>query len=270
MESIEELSLLFLSRHPREAAVSLEKLPPKEAVKFLQDIGTDKAGQVLVYLSPEKARRVFEKFPAKLQTEILGYLPVNNGALLLRKVNSKQQSKIIKGLSQDKQKQLNLLLFYEKGTAGAAMDPNPLAFVEDQPIADCIEAVKRTHTSRPLFYFYILDRRGNVTGQCNLHDMLKNKGQDIIIGQIKRPVKFLISGHSEIKNLLNNEELSRYGSLPVIDESGLFIGAIYQNNLVAEGGEVREGAFNATSNALGEVFLLGFSGVFQSFDNQKQ
>ena len=269
MESIQELSLSFLSRYPEEAAVSLEKLPPKEAVKFLQNIGTEKAGEVLVYLSPEKARQVFEKLASNLQTGIVGYMPVKHGALLLRKINSKQQAKIMKGLPQDIQKQLNLLLQYEKGTAGATMDPNPLVFVEDEPISGCIERIQSHPTSRPMFYFYVIDRKGNVTGQCNLHDLLKHKEQEMGIGQIKTPVKFLVSGHSEIKNLLENEDLARYGSLPVIDESGLFIGVIYQSELVDESAGLQEDVFNTTSSALGEVFLLGISGMFQTLNNQK-
>ncbi len=269
MEAIQELSLSFLAKYPEEAAVSLEKLPPNEAVKFLQDTGKEKAGEVLVYLSPEKARQVFEKLGAKLQTGIVGYMPVKHGALLLRKVHSKEQSEIISGLSRDLQKQLNLLLHYEKGTAGAAMDPNPLVFMEDQPLSDCIERVKTYPAFRPLFYFYILDRKGSVTGQCNLHDLLKHKEHHLPIGQIKKPVAFLVSGHSEIKHLVDNEELARYGSLPVIDESGLFIGVIYQNTLVDENDGSQEGAFNATANALGEVFSLGLFGVFQSFNSQK-
>lgn len=272
MESLQELSLLYLSRYPREAAISLEKLPPKAAVQFLQRINTDEVAQVMVYLSPEKAWQVIDQFQANLQAGIFEELPVNNAAMLLRKIYPKRQSKIINGLSRDKQKQLNLLLSFQKGTAGASMDPNPLVFIEDQPIAHCLELVKNTTGSRPAFYFYILDRQGSVTGQCNLHSILKHTARDNTtpISEIKKPVKFLVSGHSNIKHLVQNEELNRYGSLPVIDESGLFIGVIYHHHLMEEDVEEHEGAFRKNSHALGEVFSLGISGVFQSLDNQKR
>ena len=270
IESLQELSLLYLSRYPQEAAISLEKQPPKEAVQFLRDIPTAEATKVIVYLSPEKAWEVIDKLQLPLLTGLFEELPVNKAAMLLRKRSSRRQSKIINSLSANKQKQLKLLLAYEKDTAGGSMDPNPLVFVEDEPVANCLERVRNTHTPTPFFYFYILDREGNVTGQCNLHSMINQANTDCTIGEIKKPVKYLVSGRSDINRLVDNEELSRYGSLPVIDESGLFIGVIYQSSLIDEGDTGQEGAFNETTQALGEVFSLGISGVFQSLDNRKR
>jgi Mg/Co/Ni transporter MgtE len=264
MGSTQELSLLYLSRYPGEAAVSLERSPLEEAIGFMRTISTEDAAQVLIHLSPDKARKLFEGFSAEMQAAILERSPVNNGALLLRNLQSEKRSEILKGLSPERQKQLERLLFYEKGTVGASMDPDPLVFVEDWSVDDCLDRVAEHSSSRPLFHFYVLDRPGYVVGQSNLYDMVRNRGKGISIERVIEPVNFQVSGHTEISTLLSNEGLKRYGSLPVVDGSGLFIGAVYEEQVLEKGGEEGE----ATSTALGEVFSLGLSGLVQAFSQR--
>ncbi|NGZ27713.1 MAG: magnesium transporter [Magnetococcales bacterium] len=120
---------------------------------------------------------------------------------------------------------------YEKNTAGAIMDTQLFSMTESTTAAAAIQAVQGLSSHDSVFYLYVVDDHGCLTGVCSL--------RKLILAEPNQTLKEfthsrLIKVHVNTPQGVVASQISRYRllAMPVVDDVGVLVGQITIDNLI--------------------------------------
>ncbi|MEM7699727.1 MAG: CBS domain-containing protein, partial [Verrucomicrobiota bacterium] len=155
---------------------------------------------------------------------------------------------------------------YPTNSAGAKMDPHYPAIMEEVTISEALDLVRETN-DRSAFYWFVINREQILTGVVSILDLLDPKST-ARIGDIKRRCERRLSAQTDLEALLDTPELIRWGALPVVDEQGLFLGAVRQRTVAKVQPSTSIPLEASAAAELGELFQLGLRGLASSIDTR--
>lgn len=265
---VNELCQIFLERHTSDAVRLLESKGPADAASLLAELPPATAAAALGRMDPSISSAVLAKLPEPVPSALLTRLDPQRGAAILRRVSKETKSSLLKRMSADKRRPLELLLRYPENTVGARMDPLYPCIPDDLTLAEAVERVRDSPEQKGLFWFSI-DRDQKLTGVVSVRDLLSRDGGRKI-SETSRRVGQHVSALTDVASIGLSEELMRLNALPVIDEKGVYLGAIRQESVIEldESEEFATDSIQAAGSALGELYRLGLSGLVHSIERK--
>ena len=258
-----DLSLEFLKAHPLDAARVLEQIPIHDAASFLERVPADIAANIIRMMDSLTMIRCFELMGPDTIAAIIEKSPLEIASMTLRKMESALQDSVMKTVSPEILEPLKLMLRFPEGTAGALMDPRYFVVPQDIHVKEAIRGV-RYHLKQNTSYIYVVNRDHVLAGFINMHEMLHLDPKTIISTIVHADI-WKLSAHSDRQAILMNPGWREFHSLPVVDEKGIFLGAIdYQTIRRLEQEIIKpphQSPLNETAAAMGELFWVGFSGL---------
>lgn len=263
MESQLELAQAFAQAHPADVAQLLEGLETGDIVSFLNTLSAESAGKIVQVMEPYAAIRCLEEMTAGQGGRIVGQLPLERGMVLLRRLEDESRKAILAVLPEEQGGTLGVLLRYPEGTAGALMNPRVFTLPPDIDVEEALRRV-RTYSRDAMYYLYVVGRDQRLAGVVNMRELMLADPQERIDVAMHREV-VRIGGNTPLPAVLVHPGWLEYHVLPVVDEDGLFIGALRHKNLRrlvsgSEGPRPGEG-LRSTGEALGELFQIGLAGL---------
>lgn len=150
-------------------------------------------------------------------------------------------------------------------TIGVLMVP-AIVVNKEMTVQDAVEIIKSNNENLES-YLYVIDLQGSFEGAVKLNDLLvadrDSTLEELMITDIPR---FL--PETPIKNVLDHPAWYDYRSLPVIDSYGKLVGTLpfkmtKETAFKASGQSTKQ--ILETGSALGELYLVGLTGLLQSF-----
>ena len=260
------LSVEFIKNHPLDAARILEQLQPEETASFFEEVSPSSAAGVMMLMDSILVSRCLGAMNnIKHSGAIIAELPLEIASLFLRKMEEKRKESVLETLPQDISEHLRLILRYPEGTAGALMDPEVFILPEDITVKEAIERFRK-HPKHLIFYIYVVSREHTLVGQASIRDLLLSDQNAMISSIMQKNLKCL-SPHLSSQSLLVHTGWQEFHALPVVDDRGLFLGAIgYRTirRLIKDAEEHRLGTpENAAGKAMGELYWLGLFGLLR-------
>ncbi|HUU49490.1 MAG TPA: CBS domain-containing protein [Nitrospinota bacterium] len=257
------LSFEFIKNHPTDAAHVLEQLKPEETASFLKQASPSSAVGVIRLMDSILASRCLEVMDSNYSGAIIAELPFEISSLFLRRMEEQHKKSILETLPLDVSGQLRLILRYHEGTAGALMDPKVFIVPEDVTVKEGIKRFRK-HPRHLIYYIYVVNRDYALVGQINIRDLLLSDPNALISSVMQRTIKNL-SPHLSSQAILAHTGWQEFHVLPVVDEKGIFLGAIgYRTirRLIRDVEERRQASpENTAGKAMGELYWLGLSGL---------
>ena len=253
----------FIRAHSAEAARVLENCPLDDLVAFFEGTPPELATSLFNTMESSIAVACLERMPAAEAGSALGGLPADRAAHLVRRMKQETKAAVLKALPGDFTRHLNRLLRYREETAGALMDS--LVFTVPPEIS-ASEALDRMQTSpaRVLYYLYAVGRDQTLAGVVSLRELLGADEGRSVASIMRREVMFLRAEDS-LASVLVHPSWMDFHTLPVLDEQGLFAGALRHKTLCHLAGRsdrlLRPGQAGA---ALGELYRIGLSALAKS------
>jgi len=229
MEGDTTLSKAFIKTHPTDAARILERLPFGETASFLDDLSPLLSAEVLKHIDPVTASLYLERLNVLQAAEVALRLPSDRITLLLRRMGEKQRKAILSELPPHISQQIVLLLRSGEGTAGAIMDPQVFTLHDDIAVKEALKRVQR-HSVNLLYYIYILNRGQNLVGFVTIPQLMTAPPSDPITSIMAKPVGQLSPAMNR-QAVITNPAWNDVHALPVVDDSGVFLGAIEYRTL---------------------------------------
>ncbi|MFC1454207.1 CBS domain-containing protein [Verrucomicrobiota bacterium] len=255
----------FVKAHPLEAARILEKLGVKEVASFLKKAPPDSAAGVLKYIDRPTAAGCLELMDVKESTAIVARIPLEIASPVLRIARKQECEMILRGLPDKLSGQLRVLLRYPEGTAGAIMDPQAFTLPEDITIKEALKRLKK-HPEHVESYIYVLNRDNVLTGLFSVRELIFAGMDNLVSSVMTNPPKRLSPGMRR-HAIMENPDWNDYHLLPVVDETGIFLGAIKYQDINRLESKVRENAGSLNGNhvamALGELYWTGLSSIMK-------
>ena len=229
MDTITMLSREFLKRHPLDAARILERQPVDDLAAFLEEAPVMPAAQVLTIMDTVTAEQCLEDMSDERCASIVGELTIEVAALYLRGMGESRREAVVRLMPSDLGYALTKVLHYPAGTVGSIMDPLVVTVPEDLSVKDLLKRF-RNQEHHVLDYVYVIDRENVLTGHITLRDLMIAE-QRSLISSVMRKNETIISPTSTIKSVSTHPAWSEVRALPVVDDKGIFLGAIEHRTL---------------------------------------
>jgi magnesium transporter len=265
MDSDLLVSSRFMEAHPVDAARLLERLPTEETAAFLQQVTPPLAAAVMVPMNTMTSAECLASMVPKHAASILGNIPLDMAALLLRRSEARFREVILDGMPSEKAQPLRSLLDYPEGTAGSLMDPRVFTLFEDDLARGALKLLRK-RPEHMIYYVYVLDREHRYRGYTTLREwMLADPGASI--SSVMQTDMGHLSPRLRRAAILRNPDWRRFHALPVVSEKGVFLGALgYQTLRLLEQEETRGGGLESeqeAGTALAELYRIGIVGLMK-------
>jgi len=261
METDWLLSQAFLESHPRDAALILERLPGEEAAAFLEKTPPQLVARVFQQMAQLVAAGCLERLAPARAAAVLTALPLNAAAGLLRRLEAEVRDQTLVHAPAEFSISLRHLLQYPEGTAGALMESRVLALPGDLRVSEARVRVRRALHSL-LYYVYVVDRDQRLIGVLNLRELMLASPK-AMLSSAMRPHVVRLSVRADLTSILTHPGWREFHILPVVDDSGSFVGVIRHETLRRLEDTAGTPASQAISTmlSLGELCWIGLTGM---------
>ncbi len=256
----------FISDHPEDAVRILEQWDVETSASLLAEIPAHLTIALFNRMEPFTAVRCLEILGPEQAASIIEKLPLQVVLNLLRQARPAFREEILTLINQDFSILLKKQMQYHEGSAGALADPFVLTLPEDITIKQALENVNHRR-DKVIYYIYILNRDYVLTGVINLRDMMLSKPA-LQLSEVMQSKVTTISPLLSYPAILSHPGWQKYHTLPVVEHSGVFLGAIRYESLRQIEREIKKSQLShhafAAGTALGELYQIGITGLIRS------
>jgi len=265
MDLRQSLSSAFATRYPLEAAAALETQPPEEIARVLQGLSPETAAAVLRRIPPGISARSVELLDADVMAGILVNFGTDDALPLLRQLSPEVRDAIIQTMPAEQAKALRTVISFPPGTAGALMDPRTVALPMDMEADEALKAIRRD-AEHVRYHLYVINRERRLVGVLNMQELMLARPKDRL-ETIMQEAHHRLSPSADRYTIAKHPGWRDVRSLPVVDLSECFLGAIHYHVLIAIEDELYQRDAepgDTTTRALGELFVAGIGGVIDA------
>ena len=265
MKLITELARHALEHHPDRATIVLERLEEADTIQLLERSSLASAAAVIQRLSPHYATAVLRGLEPDKAARLLESLPVDTATRIVRRADEDTQQALLALVDSKRAKLILTVLRFPESSAGALMDPDVLALPGELSAREALRRVRKDATIAR-YNLYIVDQAQHLVGALNLRELLLAKGRLLLSDLMTRDPHRVVAT-ADRASVLAHPGWKEVHALPVIDEAGVFLGAIRYRalrQLEEEFLALRTGDVE-TSAAIGQVIAAGARGLLDAF-----
>ena len=265
MKSDEILLKEFVTNHSSDASRLLEQLKVEQLVPFFNKLQTELSIELMQEMYIFHSLQCFEEMETKSSAKIIEGLPTNLASSFLRRMKKEKKELILKHIDPQISRSLEQMLFHFENTAGALMDPQVPTISEYLNVKEAFDRVRKSK-QQSYQYIYVLNQDRKLMGIVKLEDLVVAEPKEQTDSIMDKEFPYLFS-EVEIKKVVDHHGWLVYNSLPVLDRYGVFLGALNQSVIrKTEIDKIRKIPKKAilASNALGELYRIGLSGLLHS------
>lgn len=246
------LSETFVASHPAEAARVMEALPAAESAAYLSTLPVRLAAAIVRHLAPPYAALCAETMDPRTLTalsEVLGPQPT---AALLQHLPPNAQAQALDRLPVGVAVAARLLIGYPQETAGAWMDPWPLALAAETAAGDALDQLKRYQGATEDVVF-VVEEEKRVIGVVTAARLLRSSPRESLSRIMLRPAPS-ISALTSLAAAREHAGWLEAAVLAVVERQDRLVGALRRQTLAAALPKLRnEASSAATGGTLGVV-----------------
>jgi len=259
----------YLARHPVEGALLLEALPVGDVAPVISGLDPADAASVVHAMASGVAGLLLEEIEPTVAAAILAELPLEVAAALLRQAPDATRDRLVTAMPEEKADELQAVIAWPSHTAGAIMDPRAIALPGDLTVEAALDAVKR-EARHALYNLYVTDRDGVLVGVLNLQELLHARAAsklEVVAGAATHRIPV----NADHRHVLEHAGWREVTSLPVVDASGRFLGAVRYRALRRLEHDLLDpdrGADDLAPGALGALFRTGLVGAISAVSGE--
>ena len=221
----------FVELHPEEAARQLDAADTDEAVDVLQREDAASAARVLQRMELHSSARILARLDDAALDPLLNQLDPAFIARLFAHLDESERVRILALAGTERGREIQEILSYPLGTAGALMDAQVNTFAVDCTVATALERVRQLGNRRATD-LVLRDENDHYAGMVRLPDVVA-ADPELLLGELRDGAALQVqpmTPRDEVVELLNTYRLT---SLPVVDFAGQVIGVIRHDGLVS-------------------------------------
>jgi len=256
----------FINDHPSEAVHLLEQQEIANTVSFLKDLPI--ILQVKLFNEMERFTTVkcLEILEHDRSAKILERLPFTTSTIILRQMAKDLRDSILSKINNKIASPIQNVLKYHSETVGALMDPLVPTLSVNFTAEESLQYIKK-QSGTLSENIYIVNRNHTLAGITTLQKLLLIQSNEPLKAHLQKDIITLLA-EADYRSIMDHPAWLEYHALPVVDSVGTFLGAIDHKTLRRLGEDKGKNRFSKqaieTSNALGELFRLGFTGLISS------
>lgn len=265
MDSDLLISSHFVDSHPVDAARILEQLPIEDTAAFLQEVPPRPAAAVMERMDSVTAAKCLDRMDVNRAAGIVGTLRLEIASILLRRSDERTKLVILEAMPRDVAEPLRSVLDFPEGTAGSLMDPLVFTLFEDGYVKEAVKQLRK-RPQHLIYYVYVLSRDQAFRGYTDLRGLML-ADPNVQISSVMHTDMGHLSPRLNRTAILAHPDWHRFHALPILNERGVFLGALgYQTlrRLEHEENKRPRGESGAEAGtALAELYRIGVAGLLK-------
>jgi len=270
MTLVRQMADRVLAKYPGRAATILERVGEDESVRLLARGGVEGVATILQRLSPQFATDVLRRLAPERAAGALAELPVDTAARLVRRLGEGEREPLLARLEARRARSLRAMLRFPEGTAGALMDPDVLALPQELTAREALARVRQA-AELARYNLYVVDAQQRLVGALNLRELLIARGR-LPLSALMTPEPHRVPATADRATVLAHPGWRDVHALPVVDDSGAYLGAIRYRTLreLEEELLAPRGADADTSAAFGDLIQAAAGGLLDALAGTTQ
>lgn len=260
-------TLAFLESHPDAAARVLEHLASEQIAALLDSVPVRCAAPVLAHMLPTVAARSLAQLSNESAAGMVQRLGPQLCAVILRHLDETHRNSLLERLPTTSAFTVRMLLAYPEDSVGAWMDNRAMALLPDTLAEEALDRVREAG-EEDCVDLYIVDHDQRLLGKVRLPELLRAPAVATLAHLMHMP-SYTLPARAPIASVLDHEGWERFNSLPVVERSGRFVGALRHavlRNAVQRQQEAVPVPMNGTAlDNLAGTYWLVFAGLIQAF-----
>lgn len=229
MNEIPQLTLDFVTNHPREAAKVLEQLVVEDTVAFIEQLSPEMGSKLLDMMAPQYSGQCFLSLNPKSSATLIQGMKSTSTISMLRIAPSKAINSLLELLSPDKKVLLEKRLSFPQNSVGSWMDSDNPPVAETSLIGD----IRRAFRSSKAVAEYapcVIKADGTIAGLLGLSTLATAKEGSKVSKIMTTDFKSILDRDS-LQSAAALADWDRLDALPVTNRKGIFVGMLTQKNL---------------------------------------
>lgn len=255
----------FINHHPTEAVRLLLQRKMEDITQFLNSLTVEMRLKLLTYLDRQTAIKYLKTLNARAAAEFIEKLPRNLILGFVRQLSEGMQEAILNSLGEEISIPLRRTLHYPENSAGALADPFILVLPKDLSTKEALNLTKK-YPDNVINYLYIVNHNQMLVGVINFRELL-SAGMNRRLSAVMHSNVAFLAAALNFSEILDHPAWQEYHALPVVDETGVLLGAIRYKTLKRIERESKKSILPAHAisaiNALGELYHIGLTGLIR-------
>ncbi len=223
----------FLDKlHPADIALIVRGLPDIDRKKIWAYF-TDKHKIAEVILEMEDAAmlKIFSELEQEVVASLFAEMESDDASYILRLLPLEERLKCMDYIPKDVLEDVEELLYYPEGSAGAIMDTSYFALHEDMTVKEATKQLHKAEDLEMVFYLYVIDDDGRLAGVLSLRQLILNpperKLSEVMVSDVI--TVSVMDTENTAADLVDKYSLL---ALPVIDENRKLAGIITVEDVI--------------------------------------
>lgn len=222
----EALRQALQGTHPADIADFVEKLDDEDRLFVFSVLSDRVAAEVLDEAEAGTTYSLLEGTTAERMSGVLEHLESDDAAELLAEMPAEDATEILNRLEDPLATAIQNALAHDEDTAGRLMTSNFVSLEASMPAWAALAAI-RDQVSGPdaVFYVYVVDEQGVLTGVVSIRALVLAKEKDRI-GEIASTNVARVSVHADREEVAHTMAKYDLLAMPVVDDDGKLIGTV--------------------------------------------
>jgi len=215
-----DLALVFRSFTDRERRTIFELIEDENyKAELIAELDEDIFNQIISDYEAEEIKKMILELPEDDEADILEKLP------------DQIEDEILDSMGSERSEEIGELLKYSSDTAGGLMRTLPFKMNQNSTVSEAIKTVQHQEDMELVFYVYVVDDEGRLTGVLSLRELL-SVSPGSLLKEVMR--KDLIS----VKPSTDQEKVARiisrydFMALPVVDNNNKLLGIVTIDDII--------------------------------------
>lgn len=218
--------------HPADLAHVLSAVPDQHVVPIYRLV-PDKSAAASVFIEVSNRVRdlILSETPIEQLVVILEELPPDELTDLVQQLDPELAERLMAALARDSKTELENLLQYAPETAGGIMTTDYFSLTDDVTVEHAIKAIRGEADVEMIFYLYVTDTEGRLTGVLSLRQLLLAKPDQLLAEVMNTRVLNVHTDtlQDEVADLVDKYHLL---AIPVVDETNLLVGMVTVDDVI--------------------------------------
>lgn len=228
----EQIPRFFEELHPADIAEIINHAPAGTRNKLFDILDDEIKPDVLAELDDQTEADILEELTDEEISDIVEEMAPDDAADLLGELEDEQREEILDLMEEEESDEVRGLLQYGEETAGGIMTTDFVAVNASMTAGEAIEYIGSLELEEPLYFLYVIDEEGRLSGWIQLWELLKagNRHQTMEVLAEKETISVHTdTDQEEVARLASKYDLS---SLPVLDWQDKLVGRITVDDIM--------------------------------------
>lgn len=216
--------------HPADVASLIDRLNLDEAVYVYRLLEGEVAAEVLIELNEDLREELLNSLTSReIAEDVLEHIDSDDAADVMGDLSEDKQREVIALLEDQEQREdLQELMTYAEGTAGALMGKELISVRTDWTVARAIVEMRRqAEEVEHVYTIYVVDKDERLCGILPLKDLLFSaESTRTLIKHIADTDVVSVNTGTDVEEVVNRMKKYDVVVLPVVDPNGILVGRI--------------------------------------------